>query len=1469
MRIRCLILSWWCLGIISGVLNADQLPFLSKVREQTHVIPNDGVEQVQLASGQTIEISAAILEPSSLTANARLRISWKLLTANDPTQVPRGPSPDETSARKMDEFDIYAEPSADWSKILHALDPSVYVIYRAPVTGLYELRITPEEKAIDLFSTERWREPGVAPQSNPAPQSVVWPENAVARVTSTLKPIDLSGESDAHLFVETEPNDTPEQAQPISLQSTLDNYTVNVMGTSDDIEYFDNGKVGASGDDWYRLEYPGTEPRLLTACLSIPDQQVAARIRVYTTEEKSLISGKLLPLKEYDEGKNPNERAHQQEEQHRIAINRTMKPGGIYLLRVEANAPGYDLELRVVSPAPFNDPRQAIRHGLYDHIGQVDAWLTNRPRGASVERRIRDSGNLLGTNCMSCHTQSGVWGPAVPFAQGYRPQNVQNWRHLVNTCYQSMRPTNKLVDAANNTSLQPLDLGDGPAGTRVAGHSVVAFERFCSPRKLQSQQAIRAANFVLQSSDPTGINAAGPGANVGKGVVYNYAGEIVAAAWRKTGETRYFHAMEDKAQRMLGDIDGAMKTAAIKYCDDLGHRVEFFSRYFPKEYALTAAQVAEQEQLDAAAKAEVVQKAKDFETRVRAQVAEDLARLRAIQLEDGSWGFDPGQRQGDSWMVSADTPPDPSPTALALIAFEAAGIGLNDPTVERGIKALLKQQHPTGYWNGKSITGFVSTSYALHALSRYFPTDPPTYSKEQFQQREGESLVAAIRRVRDLSATEDVRFVSELIESARHANPLVRYWAMIGLGTMRSDEAVPSLVKSLPDHARIVREAAHWGLRQQLIDDRGWERVLSVAQQGDDYEREAAMRALIMKVDGVMPKTVVGYDRLATVLTFALNQDPHPGVRAWATRAAWQWWIWNPPMRAALNAAWLDLLEREEPELLVENAIRYQTHALFIANGHIANGSSQHQYKELETLFAHIHQRLKQSQESNSPLAERLSARLLAVAATYYKQRGGDGGAGQMGYVTKGSSELFSNAVLAQLASAEAITENNRRHLLTRLALEGAANVGNETLQAKLVDYSLHGPEDLRKIAADSISDPRLVNLIAVPEQLEPMYAQLLRGASDPPRRGNLSEPILKMYGGVSWDLPTSEEQRHEILQYLVPQVTAWKAKTVLEELTNTAEQSQATRDTDAAWYLASGLGAAIERNPDLHFEQLAEAFPLKFENPAEARFWIRSVPWILTFERELPEVKVDPKALPPIDPYEELRSRALRLFLTQLDENALAENRKVAVELANKTALRKNPEILTSLASLEKFEKDASVLEGAKKVLSQERGAFAKQLTAAISQETNHGFTNDDSGVVEIPEDFIQDLTYFRDYVVPEMTKVLRGDERSCMICHGEPGRVPSMELNPPDQVGFLATDKLLENYRILQTRITIDDLDNSKLLRKPLNVQSGKEDGHQGGRRYQPMDAGYLILKKWAENQVVIQNRYGRPVLPQKGPE
>ena len=76
-------------------------------------------------------------------------------------------------------------------------------------------------------------------------------------------------------------------------------------------------------------------------------------------------------------------------------------------------------------------------------------------------------------------------------------------------------------------------------------------------------------------------------------------------------------------------------------------------------------------------------------------------------------------------------------------------------------------------------------------------------------------------------------------------------------------------------------------------------------------------------------------------------------------------------------------------------------------------------------------------------------------------------------------------------------------------------------------------------------------------------------------------------------------------------------------------------------------------------------------------------------------------------------------------------------------------------------------------------------------------------------------------------------------------------MELVALDGTGYGSVSRILKNYLVLQQRINLADIETSKLLRKPLNVQTGKEDGHQGGRRYLPADRGYQIIRRWVLHQ------------------
>ena len=296
-------------------------------------------KRVALQRGETFELTVSLPRPSALPLHCRLAVRWTLIdekketgsTTSLPSLLPRAP----------DAFGIYTKPSADWSKTLHALDPDIYLVYRAPVAGLYALEIVPVTDEATGFTGPRWREDGIAPQAVTFPSRTPWPAGKSVPLLVVVNPLELKDAQQARMQVEMEPNDTPEQAQEILLPEGEGIQAMRITGGADDIEYFDNGKVGKSGDDWFRLAFTGKEPRLLTCNLMIPDHTLAAQLRFYALDG----SGALV---EYTEGRNDNERAHQQNEQHRASINRVLKPGRVYFLRAEANAPGYEIELRVL-----------------------------------------------------------------------------------------------------------------------------------------------------------------------------------------------------------------------------------------------------------------------------------------------------------------------------------------------------------------------------------------------------------------------------------------------------------------------------------------------------------------------------------------------------------------------------------------------------------------------------------------------------------------------------------------------------------------------------------------------------------------------------------------------------------------------------------------------------------------------------------------------------------------------------------------------------------------------------------------------------------------------------------------------------------------------------------------------------------------------------------------------------------------
>ncbi len=1540
-----------------------------------------------LEAGETVRIGVGIVSPGRLPDNARIEAAWNgPPTAGRVNQVERG--------------DLVVGIDNGWKKVLHALDPDVHLLYRAPVSGRYELEL---ETVVDRQAvvSKYHRDSGLAPLAAAFPSKTPWIDRAEIRI-DVDRILQLQA---GDIVLETEPNNTPEHALLLPFEAGNDDQVLRVIGGADELEYFDNAESGRSPDDWYRFEYRGDRVKLFTANLQIPEPVVSARIRVYqpgvptpeelkpreTAKREDFGNNNIVPyihpdtevipgpqpVYSYYDGRDVNERLHQQDDNFRSFVTRQVHPGGTYYLRVEANQPGYELEVRLVDPAPFDTPVRALKQSIYYHLAEIDAWLIHRPRNIAVHRRVRDGSSLFGENCMSCHTQSGVWGVADAMRHGYRPEGtIQNHRRLVNTMYESLRPTNHLVDAAVNTSLAPNDLGDAPAGSRVAGRNIVLHERTFPPKRLHSYQQRRTANYVLQTADPQGINAAGKGSNFGPNVVFKFAAEILERAWRDTGEDRYLAGIVDKAERIVatGDVQ-------LKVVDDLGHRIEFFHDLLPG-----------QELEELGADSELGRRYTDLLPAFRRQVDRDLRRLLALQQDDGSWGFDLGvhDEASDTWS-RIDEEGDAAPTAVSLIALRAAGYGTDSPAVSRAVKWLLENQFEYGLWNRSAQTGFVTNSYVIRALSRLYPGDAGAFRRKDFEPHPGETPLEKLSRIRALQSTGREDFADLMIDATVDEMPEVRYFGYLGIGGALASKGIPALIAGLSDPVKACRETAFWSMRQLLLDDRGWPALLAAYRAGDERTRQSVLQALVTRADLTGPRSSVDRNALAGLFRAAM-QDTFPGVRAYAFKAAWRWWVWNPALRQRINQGWVNALLTEERNAHAENALRYSTASLLIVNGQIANQTGTdnrpHQYRELEDLY----RMLSSAHRDAADKRELFEGRLAAVAATHFEERGNDGGPGQLGYSTPGATEVVGEVLLRVYRNRVETSSVPWRSI----ALQGAANVNYRPLQNHLFD--LLQSDDLEQVAAaaKALSNPRAFQLRADRETIRPLLDKLdafLREG-----RRDDAEALVRFLSRVRWQFPEEDPNAEsEFFQLLVPPEEAPPIASAPYLLGRPAPS--ATEGPSGLEERSALLGRVLGNNPTL---QRRAAFD---HVGGSARFWLPSTEWMLryqeggptledaiegateaedltileltggrttkqlvpdgltsrntilwwreglpgnqlTFEIEAPEagpyeiiaaflfdremgvvqpslngdpfgdpmdfyrsdltapgpvslgvhtflegpnrltfrmtdanpdaeknyifgldyLKLEPGetagtlftkdelGIDVIDPIVEAKDRLISMFTSWFSADAPEDVRKEAIALANKTALRRHPEVLRTLTSWVEHEPSPVYRGRIENILNSDDKVYGAKLRELIQQDSAEQRSGEIRPLGDSDE-WIADIIRFRDYVFTEMTRIDPKDNRACISCHGVPGRVPTLYLEPPDAAGYIPPEGLLGNYRRMQQRVDLHDVERSKFLRKPLNIQSGEEDGHQGGVRYDPDDPGYQVIRRWVLGQAQLQ--------------
>jgi hypothetical protein len=210
---RCLMMLSLCLVLLSGqpLGGRGAAPIEINQRFQFSGLQS---RTIQLTKGDTVEIAAGVESPSKLPANGRLAVEW-----NTPLK------------------------GAGFRKVLHALDPDIFLIYRAPATGSYVLILRAVEDEEPVFNGPRWRETGIVAEMKAFPRRTPWPASVRVPVRVLVRPVEL-GQATHGAILETEPNNSIQQSQPIPLADGSGDQTIHVTGGADDIEYFDNGRYG-------------------------------------------------------------------------------------------------------------------------------------------------------------------------------------------------------------------------------------------------------------------------------------------------------------------------------------------------------------------------------------------------------------------------------------------------------------------------------------------------------------------------------------------------------------------------------------------------------------------------------------------------------------------------------------------------------------------------------------------------------------------------------------------------------------------------------------------------------------------------------------------------------------------------------------------------------------------------------------------------------------------------------------------------------------------------------------------------------------------------------------------------------------------------------------------------------------------------------------------------------------------------
>ncbi|MDX2267988.1 MAG: HEAT repeat domain-containing protein [Bryobacter sp.] len=235
---------------------------------------------------------------------------------------------------------------------------------------------------------------------------------------------------------EREPNDNPNQATLAPLNQTI-------LASGDDSAYLPAPsdrrlkplkEYGAQDEDWYRFEFAGAKPQLVTFQVDFLDRDnLPADISIFRMVDNKPVL--------YTEGEDPISIPHEvQALPGNKFTTRVLREAGTYYARVVTHHPSYRLRTKTYNLPPYQDPKKAVQTAVDFLMGSGDSWHANTPRRGGILNRVANVHQETSL-CVACHvTHFTQRAQLYATRQGYAVHQKNALAFMTERFYNNPRP---------------------------------------------------------------------------------------------------------------------------------------------------------------------------------------------------------------------------------------------------------------------------------------------------------------------------------------------------------------------------------------------------------------------------------------------------------------------------------------------------------------------------------------------------------------------------------------------------------------------------------------------------------------------------------------------------------------------------------------------------------------------------------------------------------------------------------------------------------------------------------------------------------------------------------------------------------------------------------------------------------------------------------------------------------------------